>query len=89
MANSKSGLKKWAKEHMKGAENTLFPSFTPDMKELDEEGIRLDVRQSIAHGFFSMMCATETGLTLEESKRFVRIAADEADGKILVTTSLL
>lgn len=89
MANSKSDLKKWAKEHMKGVENTLFPSFTPDMKGLDEEGIRLDVRQSIAHGFFSTMCATETGLSLEESKRFVEIAADEADGKILVTTSLI
>lgn len=89
MAISKFELKKWAKEHMKGVENTLFPSFTPDMKDLDEEGIRLDVRQSIAHGFFSMMCATETGLTLEESKRFVEIAADEADGKIIVTTSLI
>jgi 4-hydroxy-tetrahydrodipicolinate synthase len=59
------------------------------MLELDEEGIRHDVRQSIAHGFFSMMCATETGLSLAEAKRFVEIAADEAQGEILVTTSLI
>ena len=85
----KSELKSWAREHMKGVENTLFPSFTPDMKDLDEAGIRHDVRQSIAHGFFSMMCATETGLTLEESKRFLAIAADEAKGKIVVTTSVI
>lgn len=89
MGRKKESLKKWAKEHMKGIENTLFPSFTPDMSRLDEEGIRLDVRQSIAHGFFSMMCATETGLTLDEAKRFVEIAADEAGGKIVVTTSLI
>ena len=85
----KSELKSWAREHMKGVENTLFPSFTPDMKDLDETGIRHDVQQSIAHGFFSTMCATETGLTLEESKRFLAIAADEAKGKIVVTTSVI
>lgn len=89
MSRSISEMKGWAKAHMKGVENTLFPSFTLDMKELDEEGIRWDVQQSIRHGFFSMMCATETGLTLEEAKRFVEIAADEADGKILVTTTLI
>jgi len=89
MQRNKQDMKKWAKENLKGIENTLLPSFTPDMRELDEEGIRHDVRQSIAHGFFSMMCATETGLTLGEMKRFVEIAVDEAQGKILVTTSLI
>ena len=89
MSRGKSELKQWAREHMKGVENTLFPSFTPDMKDLDEEGIRLDVRQSIRHGFFSMMCATETGLSLDEAKRMVEIAVDEASGEILVTTSLI
>lgn len=89
MKRTKAGLKQWAREHLKGVENTLFPSFAPDMRSLDEDGIRRDVRQSIAHGFFSTMCATETGLTLDEAKRFLTVAADEARGKILVTTSLL
>jgi len=89
MTRAKRDLKSWAREHMKGVENTLFPSFTPDLSELDEAGIRHDVRQSIAHGFFSMMCATETGLTLEEAQRFVSIAVDEAGDDIVVTTSLI
>lgn len=89
MNRKKSELKKWAKENLKGVENTLFPSFSHDMKNLDEDGIRLDVRQSIEHGFFSMMCATETGLSLIECKRFVEIAVDEAKGKILVSVSLI
>ncbi|MCL4872246.1 MAG: dihydrodipicolinate synthase family protein [Anaerolineae bacterium] len=89
MSRKKFELKQWAKENMKGVENTLLPSFTPDMKGLDEEGIRLDVRQSIKHGFFSMMCATEAGLTLAEAKQFLSIAADEAGGAIIVTTSLI
>ena len=89
MTRKKNELKRWAREHMRGVENTLLPSFSVDMKTLDEEGIRHDVRQSIAHGFFSTMCATETGLGLDEAKRFVAIAADEAKGRILVTTSLI
>ena len=40
---------------MKGLENIIIPSFTPDLSELDEEGIRWDVRQSIKHGFFSTL----------------------------------
>ncbi|MBD3240033.1 MAG: hypothetical protein GF331_05560 [Chitinivibrionales bacterium] len=89
MSATGTNLKAWAREHLKGVENTLFPSFSPDLKHLDEDGIRWDVRQSIAHGFFSMMCATETGLTLDEAKRFVAIAADEARDRIVVTTSLI
>ena len=89
MAIKRSELKEWAKEHMVGVENCLFPSFSPDLSELDEEGIRWDVRQSIKHGFFSTLCAAESGLTFEEAKRFVEIAADEAGGDILVSVTLL
>jgi 4-hydroxy-tetrahydrodipicolinate synthase len=70
-------------------ENFIIPSFTPDLSELDEEGIRWDVRQSIKHGFFSTMCAAEVGLSFEEAKRFVEIVADEAKDRILVSTSLI
>jgi 4-hydroxy-tetrahydrodipicolinate synthase len=85
----KSELKKWAKEHFKGIENVLLPSFTPDFSALDEDGIRWDVQQSIRHGFFSMLCAVESGLSWEEAKRFVAIAADEANGKIACAVTLL
>ena len=89
MAIKKQELKEWAKEKMAGVENCLFPSFSPDLSELDEEGIRWDVRQSIRHGFFSTLCAAESGLTFEEAKRFVEIVADEAGGEILVSVTLL
>ncbi len=89
MAAKRSELKKWAKEKIKGVENCLMPSFTPDFSELDEEGIRWDVRQSINHGFFSTLCTCDAGLTFEEAKRFVAIVADEAKGKIFVSTTVL
>ena len=85
----KAELKAWAKKNMVGVENCTFPSFTPDMSELDEDGIRWDVQQAIKHGFFSTLCAAETGLTFEEAKKFVGIVADEAQDKILVSCTLL
>lgn len=81
--------KAWARDALKGLENALMPSFTPDMADLDEDGIRWDVRQAIAHGFFSTMCAVETGLSTEEAKRFISVVCDEARGKILVSFTLL
>ncbi|MBA3897822.1 MAG: dihydrodipicolinate synthase family protein [Sphingomonadaceae bacterium] len=95
MANrvSKSERKAWAREHFRGIENVLIPSFNADLTELDEEGIRLDVRQSKRHGFFSSLCAVETGLSPEEKNRFVEIACDEArnvagDGDYGISVSL-
>lgn len=81
--------KAWARDALVGVENALLPSFTADLRALDEQGIRHDVRQAIAHGFFSTMCACETGLTLAECKRFIDIACDEAAGRILVSFTLL
>ncbi len=81
--------KEWAREALRGIENALMPSFTPDLTSLDEAGIRWDVRQAVAHGFFSTMCACETGLSLEENKRFLEIVCDEAGGEILVSFTLL
>ena len=89
MAGAQSELKAWAKENMKGLENATIPSFTPDFSDIDEEGVRWDVQQAIKHGFFSTLCASEVGLTLDEAKKFVSIVADEAKGKILAATTLI
>ncbi len=84
-----SEMKAWAKENIVGVENVTFPSFSPDLSELDEDGIRHDVQQAIKHGFFATLCAAESGLTFDETKRFVAIVADEAKGKLTVGTTLL
>ncbi|MCB1707110.1 MAG: dihydrodipicolinate synthase family protein [Halioglobus sp.] len=81
--------KEWAADSLRGIENATMPSFTPDLANLDEEGIRWDVRYAIAQGFFSTMCTCEVGLTLEENKRFLEIVCDEAAGKILVSFTLM
>lgn len=78
-----SEFKQWAWEHFIGLEPLLNPSFSPDFKTLDEEGIRNDVRNSIRHGFFSVFCF-RIGLNKEEYKTMIKVACDEAKGKILV-----
>ncbi|HLF79453.1 MAG TPA: dihydrodipicolinate synthase family protein, partial [Dehalococcoidia bacterium] len=69
-----------------GAESSLLPSFTPHKQELDEEGIRHDVRNSIQHGFFSVFAAGVGLRNQEERRRFVEIAVDEAAGRLLVSS---
>ena len=80
--------KAWAREYLKGAENETLPSLTSDFQELSEEGIRLDVRQAIRHGFASTMCVTHAGLSVEEAKDFISIAADEGGEQILVAATI-
>lgn len=89
MSVARADRKAWAREALVGLENALMPSFSADMSELDEEGIRWDVRQAKAHGFFSTMCAVETGLTTDEAKRFLSIVCDEAGDDLLVSFTLL
>lgn len=84
----KSERKAWAREHFRGFENVLMPSFSADLRVLDDEGIRLDVRQSIRHGFFSSLCALETGLSMDEKKRMLSVATEEAGDKIGIALSL-
>lgn len=86
---STTDWKAWAREHFKGVENETLPSFTPDLKYLNEAGIRLDVRQAIAHGFHSTLCTSEAGLTLDETKEFISIVADEAGDQLLPSTTVL
>lgn len=86
---AKSELKAWARERLVGVQNITFPSFSPDLSELDEDGIRWDVQQAIRHGFFATLCACETGLQFSEARRFVEIVADEAGDRLIVGVTLL
>ena len=87
---TKSEAKKWAKKRMKGLEVPIFPSFTPDLEKLDEDGIRWDVNHIIANGFASIFVAVEAcGLTFEERKKLVEIVCNEVKGRIHVSVSVM
>lgn len=89
MKDRSSDLRQWARENFKGVQNLLFPSFSSDLSSLDEEGIRWDVRQTIAHGFFATELTTQAGLTFDEAKRFLEIVVDEAGDALLVSPGII
>lgn len=80
---SRSERKEWAKEYFKGLGNSFMLSYTPDFRDIDEEGIRHDVRQSIKHGLFSMF---GVGNNTPQGRRVLQIVSEEARGKILIGT---
>lgn len=87
---TKSEAKAWAKKNFIGLEAPIFPSFSPDLSELDEDGIRYDVNHIIANGMISILIAPEgTGMTQEERKRFISIVNDEVHGRVHTSLSVL
>jgi 4-hydroxy-tetrahydrodipicolinate synthase len=81
-AASGESRKAWAKHALRGGESFVMTSMQPDLKTLDEEGIRRDVRHAIAQGFCSILPLT-LAIDAKTEKQFHEIVADEGKGKIL------
>src|ERR1700726_3133601 len=64
-----------------GVCNVILPSFSADLKRLNEKAIRHDVRRNIEHGFWGALLVSEAATTDEEYIRFMEIAVDEAKGR--------
>jgi dihydrodipicolinate synthase/N-acetylneuraminate lyase len=76
--------RQWARENLDGLINVVIPSFTQDLKGLNEKGIRHDVRKCIELGFTGTLLVSEVVMTLEEYIQFTKIAVDEAAGKLTI-----
>ncbi|MGH8957696.1 MAG: dihydrodipicolinate synthase family protein [Acidimicrobiia bacterium] len=77
---TRAEAKSWARETWRGACNVIIPSYTADLKSLNEPGIRHDVRRNIELGFWGALLVSEAGTTTDEMRRFMEIAVDEAGG---------
>jgi 4-hydroxy-tetrahydrodipicolinate synthase len=64
-----------------GVEGMMLPSFSDGYHDLDEAGVRLDVRAGIAQGYFSLFCAPPA-MTRAEYARMLAIVADESGNRI-------
>src|ERR1700722_18613299 len=82
MNYKKSEAKSWARENMRGVCNVIMPTFTADLKRLNEKAIRHDVRRNIELGFWGSLVVSECGTTHDEYIRFLEIVIDEADGRL-------
>lgn len=74
--------RKWAKENLQGLVNVVIPSFTQDLKGLNEKAIRHDVRRCIELGFTGTLLVSEVAMSLEEYAQFTKWAVNEAAGEI-------
>ncbi|MHB8219838.1 MAG: dihydrodipicolinate synthase family protein [Acidimicrobiales bacterium] len=78
---AKGDAKDWARENFTGVCNVIIPSFTADLKGLNEAGIRHDVRRNAELGFWGALLVSEAGTTPQEMRTFMEIAVDEAGGR--------
>lgn len=78
---TRAEAKEWARATWRGACNVIIPSFTSDLRALNETGIRHDVRRNIELGFWGALLVSEIPMTMHELGRFMEIAVDEAGGR--------
>jgi 4-hydroxy-tetrahydrodipicolinate synthase len=78
----KSEAREWARENMHGVANVIIPSYSSDLRRLNEKGIRHDVRKEIENGFWGALLVSEVAISVEEYEQFTRWAYDEAGGRL-------
>ncbi len=81
MRYRKNEVKEHAQANWIGCCDVILPSFTNDLRSLNEAAIRHDVRRNIACGFWGALLVSECATTTDEYIRFMEIALDEAAGK--------
>jgi 4-hydroxy-tetrahydrodipicolinate synthase len=78
----KKDARAWAREHLAGCSSVTIPSYSADLKRLNEKGIRHDVERVIDTGFkYTLLCA-EVALTAEENAQFTAMARETAAGRL-------
>ena len=78
MRYRKHEAKDWARQNWHGLCNVILPSFSADLRKLNEKAIRHDVRRNIENGFWGALLVSEAATTDDEYIRFMEIAVDEA-----------
>jgi 4-hydroxy-tetrahydrodipicolinate synthase len=84
VAFTRKEARDWAFENVKGVHNVVLPSYSADLKRLNEKGIRHDIRREIELGFSGTLLVSETAITIEQYEQFCEWAFDEAKGKLML-----
>jgi 4-hydroxy-tetrahydrodipicolinate synthase len=77
-AYTRTEAREWAREKLVGAVNCTIPSFTGDLRGINEKAIRHDIGLAKEHGFLGTLGVAEVSITLPEYLDFLRICKDEA-----------
>lgn len=72
----------WAREHLVGCSAVTIPSYSADLKRLNEQAIRHDVARVVELGFTYTLLCTEVTITPEENAQFTAWARDTAGDRL-------
>jgi dihydrodipicolinate synthase/N-acetylneuraminate lyase len=72
----------WARDHLVGCSAVTLPSYSADLKRLNERAIRHDVARAAEFGFRYTLLCTEVAITPEENAQFTAWARETAGDKL-------
>ncbi|GAA2219605.1 hypothetical protein GCM10009850_121030 [Nonomuraea monospora] len=81
---NRAEAREWAREHLVGVVNCTIPSFSSDLRTINERAIRHDTKLAIEHGFAGTLGVSEVAITLPEYLDFLRVIKDEAGDDLLL-----
>lgn len=83
MANyTRNEARDWAWENLTGCSGVTIPSYSGDLKNLNEKGIRHDIQKMSDLGFSYTLLCTEVAITPEENAQFTAWAKDTTGDKL-------
>jgi len=72
----------WARENLVGCSAVTLPSYSADLKSLNERGIRHDIERVIKLGFRYTLLCSEVAITAQENAQFTAWARETAGDKL-------
>lgn len=72
----KKDARAWARDYLVGCSSVTIPSYSADLKRLNEKGIRHDVQKVADLGFRYTLLCSEVAITPEENAQFTAWAKD-------------
>ena len=80
-AYQRKDARTWAREHLVGCSAVTIPSYSADLKKLNEKGIRHDIELAKGLGFTYTLLCSEVAITPEENAQFTAWARDSGGSK--------
>jgi 4-hydroxy-tetrahydrodipicolinate synthase len=81
-AYKKADARAWARQHLTGCSAVTIPSYSADLKRLNERGIRHDIERAVQFGFTYTLLCSEVAITPEENAQFTAWARDTAGDRL-------
>jgi dihydrodipicolinate synthase/N-acetylneuraminate lyase len=78
----KGEAREWALENLRGQCGCILPTFTADLRAVNEDAIRHDVRREKELGMTGVLIVSECGTTFDQLRQVTEIVVDEAAGEL-------